>query len=895
MPRDQPFRTAHICEAPGAFICATNFYHNLRREKNYSRSSANQSWEWTALSLNPFYEGNDNAAMVDDDRLIVETIPNWYFGLDNSGNILDIQNIRGLWKKSSGVHLVTADGSVDSSGDPNEQESLVSELHYAEAICALGALAKNGSFVLKMFNLFECETICLLYILALHFKQLSIFKPASSRAPNAETYIIALGFHGIDSNILQALLSFVSPRFPPGKALLPLDLIPESFRSECIQIAEYFTNKQIEAIQRNLDLEQIWNRNIQQAIYKLNQDIVREFRDKCFIDYHYRQRTRIVKNIKLDGSAKLLGNSSTIVKGGMRQRDGGTLEDRQDRKQKREEFLSNSIDNSNQDRTSEDRQNLKRKREEYLPNPNDNNNEKDDEETERTTKKFVGNHGKPVTLGRNVVLASSTKTDVDDNEIQVNTLDKEPSDSKGESIAMKMMKKSGYKEGQGLGAHGQGRSAPIETIQHNNRFGLGHHNQPSLLTSASSSSSLDAPKVFDEPLFSSYDRPISTNKNRPVLINLLKTTSPNLNSVLSSLFVKFEDLENLYRKREECFDKIRIQDRDLKTTKIFISDQLDIFNKEQQYTDCESAFQLASLDQIFKLTGQIENSTRLSFIIDNKSLTGFAEYLVWQQQHFVNGLLISDCSTSFPISSSVIVKKEIDHTHPKVNLFFSDVSILPTNTKINRRYIEKYNKRQFLISCLNALTKLNQGGHFVCKVLDTLTRFTAGLIYLLYCSFESICIIRPFTVDPSSAQRFLVCKRLKYPVNLSIIQHLQQLLNEQQTENLLEVVHIKCLIESEFQQYLADTSQRLLQREIEALDKRLWSLHNINNTQVYSEEDWHKARECLNVPRRSKPPSIEPDSGITLPFGWTKQWSKREEKHYYFNEQTGESRWEPPK
>ncbi|CAF1576073.1 unnamed protein product [Adineta steineri] len=40
--------------------------------------------------------------------------------------------------------------------------------------------------------------------------------------------------------------------------------------------------------------------------------------------------------------------------------------------------------------------------------------------------------------------------------------------------------------------------------------------------------------------------------------------------------------------------------------------------------------------------------------------------------------------------------------------------------------------------------------------------------------------------------------------------------------------------------------------------------------------------------------SVEPDSGIKLPPGWTKEWSKKEERHYYFNINTRESRWEPP-
>ncbi|CAF1429709.1 unnamed protein product [Didymodactylos carnosus] len=93
------FRSLHSCEAPGALICATN--HKLRQ----------------------LY--------------------------DNSGNILNKGNICGLWKQAKAA-LVTTDGSVDTSSDPNEQGSIVSELRYAEAVTALGASEKGGALVLKM-------------------------------------------------------------------------------------------------------------------------------------------------------------------------------------------------------------------------------------------------------------------------------------------------------------------------------------------------------------------------------------------------------------------------------------------------------------------------------------------------------------------------------------------------------------------------------------------------------------------------------------------------------------------------------------------------------------------------------------------------------------------------
>ena len=202
-------------------------------------------------------------------------------------------------------------------------------------------------------------------------------------------------------------------------------------------------------------------------------------------------------------------------------------------------------------------------------------------------------------------------------------------------------------------------------------------------------------------------------------------------------------------------------------------------------------------------------------------MTGFAEYLIWQQRDHVDGIILSDLKQKFP-ASSVSYRTPANFPSRPVHLFFSDVCRLPETPPIHQRYLEKYTKRQFLLSCQRALKTIAEGGHFVCKMLDTLTRFTAGLIYLMYRSFKSITILRPFTLDPSKPERFLVCQGLKYPVNKEILQHLDRLSVVEKIEDIMEVVPLKCLLESQFQQYLADTSQRLIQREIQALDKRLW-------------------------------------------------------------------------
>jgi hypothetical protein len=44
-------------------------------------------------------------------------------------------NIKGAWERARAmgpVDLVTADGSIDCSGSPNEQEEIVAQLHFCE-------------------------------------------------------------------------------------------------------------------------------------------------------------------------------------------------------------------------------------------------------------------------------------------------------------------------------------------------------------------------------------------------------------------------------------------------------------------------------------------------------------------------------------------------------------------------------------------------------------------------------------------------------------------------------------------------------------------------------------------------------------------------------------------
>lgn len=72
---------------------------------------------------------------------------------------------------------VTADGSINCANQPDEQESVVAQLCFCEAVTAINLLSQGGNFVFKMFTAFEHQMICLLYLFTCLFREVHVIKP----------------------------------------------------------------------------------------------------------------------------------------------------------------------------------------------------------------------------------------------------------------------------------------------------------------------------------------------------------------------------------------------------------------------------------------------------------------------------------------------------------------------------------------------------------------------------------------------------------------------------------------------------------------------------------------------------------------------------------------------
>ncbi|KAF0769514.1 cap-specific mRNA (nucleoside-2'-O-)-methyltransferase 2-like [Aphis craccivora] len=254
------FTSVHLCEAPGAFISALNHFLAINHEE--------LRLEWLAMTLNPYHESNGHPDIVTDDRLMLHTLSNWEFGPDYTGDIFQPGYAEHLHRTvldrfgGNGAWLVTADGSIDCSDDPGEQETIVSRLHDHETMVALSVLRDSGSLVLKSFTMFECNTICRMYLLCCLFRSVVLRKPATSKPGNSEVYVVCKGYRGRSMAMPYVRAYFDAddrhqqqshnPAGAGASCMFPLSAVPAEFRQRMYRCAEHFADMQMRTIDYNV-------------------------------------------------------------------------------------------------------------------------------------------------------------------------------------------------------------------------------------------------------------------------------------------------------------------------------------------------------------------------------------------------------------------------------------------------------------------------------------------------------------------------------------------------------------------------------------------------------------------------------------------------------------------
>ena len=216
--------TFFICEAPGAFIIALN--HFIRTKTNI------KDYNWTAQSLNPFVSATfqGSRGFSDEYKLMKNYPERWDFGITNTGDITDINNIKYYREKyeNNKLHLVAGDCGIPSVFGTNI-ESLSEKLAYAQKLLMLSILKKGGNFILKVYLPTATPIfISFLYFIYQRFNNIEIYKSFQNNW-SPEYYIIGKNYHSpINDTEFKKLLNLLT-NFNQNRSIISLNTIPQNF------------------------------------------------------------------------------------------------------------------------------------------------------------------------------------------------------------------------------------------------------------------------------------------------------------------------------------------------------------------------------------------------------------------------------------------------------------------------------------------------------------------------------------------------------------------------------------------------------------------------------------------------------------------------------------------
>jgi len=186
-----PINTFHLAEGPGGFLEATKYIRRNENDNYYGMTLINNN------SSVPGWKKSKN---------LLNSIKNIHIekGIDEKGDLFNEDNFKHCCQKyRRKFEIITGDGGIDFSSDYNQQEKTASRLIVTQIFYALSLQKKGGTFILKMFDIFNKASMDCLYILTLFYKKVFIVKPYTSRYANSEKYIVCMDFTDNVSNQIK--------------------------------------------------------------------------------------------------------------------------------------------------------------------------------------------------------------------------------------------------------------------------------------------------------------------------------------------------------------------------------------------------------------------------------------------------------------------------------------------------------------------------------------------------------------------------------------------------------------------------------------------------------------------------------------------------------------------
>lgn len=231
---------AFLAEGPGGFIEAYTRKRRAERDTLFGATLLSSDRSIPHWKLKPMMYDHHNVRFLT--------------GKDDTGDICKIENVDAMVQEigAASCHLVTADGGFDFSIDFNNQEQLSSRLILSEIYMALLLQKENGTFFLKIYDIYSHTTIQLLYVLKMFYQSITFIKPPTSRPANSEKYVLCEGFSIRDASTHRTITAELRYYIEHPHENNLFITIPTLFLADLLHYNQYYMHKQILYIYKTL-------------------------------------------------------------------------------------------------------------------------------------------------------------------------------------------------------------------------------------------------------------------------------------------------------------------------------------------------------------------------------------------------------------------------------------------------------------------------------------------------------------------------------------------------------------------------------------------------------------------------------------------------------------------
>jgi 23S rRNA U2552 (ribose-2'-O)-methylase RlmE/FtsJ len=245
----------HMCEAPGQWIRTTDEFIKIVFDGQID-------YKWMANSLNPYNKSNIakyGKDIISDTYQLMKTYRNqWVFGPhgDDTGDITKPNIIKWYREKfkDKSLNLITGD-----AGLPTDMPLVyLQKLDYAQCVLTLAVASKGANCVIKCFSPYMKNNpktlkstgffVNLMYLYALHFKNVYLYKPYASRPQSGEFYIVGKKFVDVKDETIDLLLN-VLDNFNENQVFIEKNNIPDNFERLVQDFLNRLVNYNIESIE----------------------------------------------------------------------------------------------------------------------------------------------------------------------------------------------------------------------------------------------------------------------------------------------------------------------------------------------------------------------------------------------------------------------------------------------------------------------------------------------------------------------------------------------------------------------------------------------------------------------------------------------------------------------